>query len=216
MYITQKEYAEKYSLNFATVRAAVGRGCIQHVKDASGKRLVDENDPWWRTAKKNAKYRGISYSRIYNIHRTMKSRCSNPKLPCYKNYGGRGISVCEEWKKSFVPFYEWAMANGYRDDLQIDRIDNDGNYEPSNCRWVTPKENARNRRPPKRNGHPHPPFFSPLDVPVCIKCDFEDDCFVSFHDVGGKILKRSRNDETGISTWSTATESDFEKFFQKK
>ncbi len=75
----------------------------------------------------------------------MKRRCYNQKFKQYKDYGGRGIRVCDEWLKSFKNFYDWAMANGFREDLQIDRIDNDGNYEPSNCRWVSAKENANNR-----------------------------------------------------------------------
>lgn len=85
---------------------------------------------------------GMFGSRIYSIWANMLQRCNNFKC---KNYGGRGITVCDEWK-TFELFYKWATSNGYTDDLQIDRINNDGNYEPSNCRWVTNKQNMRNYR----------------------------------------------------------------------
>lgn len=88
---------------------------------------------------------GKRHTRIYKTWTDMKSRCLNPNRPKYKRYGGRGITICEEWLNSFEAFYDWAMANGYREDLTIDRIDNDGNYEPSNCRWITLAEQAANK-----------------------------------------------------------------------
>lgn len=87
----------------------------------------------------------MSNTRIYNIWSLMKRRCNNPDANNYEYYGGRGIKVCDEWLE-FVPFYEWAMANGYSDELTIDRINNDGNYEPSNCKWSTNTEQVNNRR----------------------------------------------------------------------
>ncbi|MCB1454401.1 MAG: hypothetical protein KDJ43_12215 [Rhizobiaceae bacterium] len=87
---------------------------------------------------------GMRNTRLYRVWTAMKVRCTSEKHPRYHRYGGRGISVCESWQE-FEPFAEWALANGYRDDLQIDRINNDGSYEPDNCRFVTAAENMANR-----------------------------------------------------------------------
>ena len=89
---------------------------------------------------------GLKGTRLYRIWIDMKGRCYNPKATCHKDYGGRGITVCDEWKDNFQAFYDWAMPNGYRDDLSIDRIDVNGNYEPSNCRWATASEQQKNKR----------------------------------------------------------------------
>lgn len=87
----------------------------------------------------------LSDCTLYNRWKGMKRRCYDKHFNQYKDYGGRGIQICEEWLYNFRAFYDWAMANGFSEELEIDRIDNDGNYEPSNCRWVTHLINCNNR-----------------------------------------------------------------------
>lgn len=82
-------------------------------------------------------------ARLYNIWNHMKKRCLDLNAYEYKYYGERGISVCEEWIKNYQAFKFWALLNGYADNLTIDRIDNDGNYEPLNCQWITRSENSK-------------------------------------------------------------------------
>ena len=89
---------------------------------------------------------GMSDSKLQRVWSGMKQRCYNPNNKSYHYYGGKGIKVCDEWKEDFQAFYDWAMSNGYKEGLTIDRIDVNGNYEPSNCRWVTQKQNNENRR----------------------------------------------------------------------
>ena len=83
-----------------------------------------------------------SVTRLNQTWRGMKARCYNPNANEYKRYGGRGITVCDEWKNDYLPFKLWAMASGYKSNLTIDRKDNDGNYEPNNCQFITKSENA--------------------------------------------------------------------------
>lgn len=89
---------------------------------------------------------GQSDTKLHQVYFKMKGRCYNPKDKNYKDYGGRGIKVCDEWKNDFISFYQWAINNGYKEGLTIDRIDNNGNYETSNCKWATMKEQCRHRR----------------------------------------------------------------------
>lgn len=89
---------------------------------------------------------GKTRTRLYNTWSHMKQRCYNEKDPHYPDYGARGIVVCDEWKDDFTNFYSWAMDNNYQENLTIDRIDVNGNYEPDNCRWATKKQQNENKR----------------------------------------------------------------------
>lgn len=103
---------------------------------------------------KNKTINNLSHTRLYRIWQKMKLRCYNPKHSKYKIYGLRGIEICEEWKNNFLNFYDWAINNGFDInkpwyECTLDRINVNGNYEPSNCRWATAKEQGKN----KRNNH---------------------------------------------------------------
>ena len=96
----------------------------------------------------------LSNHKLYKVYHGMKQRCCNSKNQYYYNYGGRGINICDEWSNEdngFINFYNWALKNGYDEKLEIDRINNDGNYEPTNCRWVTDSiQNINKRKPFKK------------------------------------------------------------------
>lgn len=121
--------------NTKIIRAdALGRGtnscgCLKKEKD----KAKHTKDP-------------VRGKRLYKIWGCMKSRCYNKNLEAYKNYGERGIKVCKNWINNYRAFEQWALKNGYNDTLTIDRIDNDSNYEPQNCRWVTRAEQNKNKR----------------------------------------------------------------------
>lgn len=101
--------------------------------------------------KGNYRTHGMTNSRLYQTWDGVIQRCNNDNNPSCKNYKGRGIVLCQEWRDSFEVFHDWALANGYEDHLTIDRRDNDGNYEPDNCRWVTKETQVRNTRRLRKN-----------------------------------------------------------------
>lgn len=113
-------------------------GCMKMEQDALNlhtDRRLDKSIPMDET-----------YVTLGRRYAAMKSRCYDTHCNIYKHYGGRGVKVCDEWLYSFKNFYNWCVTHGYRKDLEIDRRNNDGNYEPSNCRFVTHKVNMNNTR----------------------------------------------------------------------
>lgn len=123
---------------------------------------------------------GKKYTRIYNIWCSMKQRCYGKNVKSYKYYGARGITICDEWKNDFMSFYNWAMNNGYQDNLTIDRINVNGNYEPSNCRWVTAYEQANNKR------SNHVIIYNGVEMTVK---QLSELCDIQYHTLLGRLLK---------------------------
>lgn len=130
-------------------------------------------------------------SRLYNIWRNMKARCYRVSSEDFVNYGARGITICDEWRNDFQAFYDWAMANGYRDDLTIDRVDANGNYNPDNCRWSTPKEQSNNTRLNHRiefNGETH------------TISEWADICGVKYNTLYARLIRKHWGIEEALTT----------------
>ena len=111
-------------------------GCLKGGFASKGKKKSNLGGKYTGVTKKN--------KRLYRIWIGVKTRCYNPNSGNYKYYGEKGITVCDEWLHNFQAFYDWAMANGYKDGLTLDRKDNSKGYSPDNCKWSTMKEQAQN------------------------------------------------------------------------
>jgi hypothetical protein len=127
-----------------------------------------------KALKKARTKHGQSGTKLGSVFRSMKARCNSPKCNAYKNYGARGIKVCDEWMNDSSSFFKWALANGYKEKLQIDRIDNNKGYSPENCRWVERHVNAQNKRPRKKKSNLPIGTFSHHNRSKIYKCKISD------------------------------------------
>ncbi len=135
-YLCECECGEKRIVIWSSLRNNRSKSCGCYHKE-----VMSGRSPWNRSHQEGL-IRGEG-GRLYRIWAGMKSRCYNPNRKKYTNYGARGIRVCDEWQE-YLSFKQWALKNGYDKSLSIDRLNNDGNYEPTNCRWATPTQQAEN------------------------------------------------------------------------
>lgn len=132
---TVKETADYFNVSYDSMQAYLAKYKIAH---APRKNKGKDNN--------NYKVGFTLHKKLYWIYYAMLDRCYNIKSPRYKDYGARGIKVCNEWKNDNKVFFAWALANGYKEGLTLDRLDNDKGYSPNNCAWVTNKENCNHNR----------------------------------------------------------------------
>lgn len=132
---TVKECAKYFNVTYDSMQAYMARHSVSHAPRKS-------------TGEANGNYKvGFAMNKkLYWVYYSMLARCYNAKSPRYKDYGARGITVCEEWRKDNKTFFAWAIANGYKEGLTLDRLDNNKEYSPDNCAWVSNKDNCNHNR----------------------------------------------------------------------
>lgn len=166
-------------------------GCIRHDKLIAYNKSAEKRAKTAEYNKTHKTTHGLRHTRLYKEWQSMKRRCDCKSWRDYKNYGGRGITVCDEWRNDFMAFHDWAMANGYDDSLSLDRIDVNGNYEPSNCRWVTLKHQANN----KRNSH-----FLEYNGEVKTIAQWAEELGIKYRTLSSRINTRGWSVEKALTT----------------
>lgn len=135
---------------------------------------------------------------LYSVWSLIKQRCNNPRCKQYPNYGGRGIDIIDEWKTSYIAFYEWALSHGWKQGLHIDRSDNDGWYSPENCRFVTRNQNNRNRRSTSR-------ISAFGETKSLVEWSEDERCVVEYACLRDRIVNRKMDPEIAMSTVNMKT-----------